>query len=187
MLRSVARIIEQQYVEPSLDLIWKTNLQHMKPNDQRLINAVGQQQYAMLYANRKELIKRAYTFKCRGITRMLERQEKLKTMLSILGIMQQNQTLLQAFLQKVDPGRMVEVIFQLSDIDIDKLGLTPREQQMQAIMQQQQQMQAAMAEQAGAGGPAGPAGAGGGGAAPGSAPGGTIAPQQGRIPPRKGT
>lgn len=146
MLRATARIIEQQYVEPALDLIWKTNLQHMKANDQRLINAVGAQQYAMLYANRKELIKRQYAFKCRGITRMLERQEKLKAMLSILGIMQQNQTLLQTFLQKVDPGRLIDVIFQLSDIDIDKLGLSPREQQMQAIMAAQQQQQA-MAQQ----------------------------------------
>lgn len=137
LLRDIARTVESRFLEPVLDLVWKTGLQHMKRNDDKLRQAVGNDQlFEALYARRKELVKRPITFQCRGISTMISKQAKLKSLLQLLGVVQQNQQLMQTFLQKVDAGKLLDVMFSLQEIDLEKLGLTPREKMMQQITQQ---------------------------------------------------
>lgn len=174
LVRDIARVVEQRLIEPILDLVWKTGLQHMKPNDKRMIAAVGQDMYTALYSRRRELVSRPLTFRCRGISRMLQKQTKLKMLLQMLGIIQQNQQLMQVFFQKVDPGKLLDQIFELADIDPDKLSLTEREK---AIQQLTGGMPPGMMP--GAGGPGGQPGQPGGGA-PQSMPG-----PQGGTPPEQ--
>ncbi len=108
----------------------------MKKNDPKLIAAVGDEAlYQALWARRKELAGRALTFHVRGISNMILKQQKLKALLQTIGIVAQNQMLLQAFMQKVDPGKLLDALFSLQEIDIDKLGLTPREQMMKELTQ----------------------------------------------------
>jgi hypothetical protein len=156
--RDIARTIEQRFIEPVLDLVWKTGLQHMKKNDPKLIAAVGNEQlYQALWMRRKELAGRSLTFHVRGISEMILKQQKLKALLQTVGIIAQNQNLTQAFMQKVDPGKLIDLILSLQEIDISKLGLTPREQMMKQISQQGEAIAGPMGQPApqpgGGGGP----------------------------------
>lgn len=135
--RDIARTIEQRFLEPILDLVWKCGLQHMKKGDQKLRLAVGNDAlYEAIWARRKELAGRPNMFRVRGISEMIMKQQKLKAMLQMLSVFAQNQQTAQAFWQKVDPGKFLDYCFALNEIDLDKLGLTPREQMMQQITQQ---------------------------------------------------
>lgn len=177
VLRDIARNVETRWIEPNLDLIWKTGLQHMKRNDPRLIQAVGPEMYAALYARRKELVKRPYTFKARGISTMLAKQAKFRNFMQMLAVLQQNQQLMQAFFAKYQPDRVLSWLLYLQEIDPTKFEPTQRELQMQALVQQSQALAGPMGQPSPQlGGPgqsqtAGPQ-TGAAGSAPQSAPGG---------------
>lgn len=134
LLRDIARTVEARFLEPVLDLVWKTGLQHMKKTDEKLRAAVGNDAlFEALFARRKELVKRPITFQCRGISTMIAKQAKLKSLLQMIGIFAQNPQTAQAFWQKVDPGKFLDMVFSLQEIDLTKLGLSPREQMMAQI------------------------------------------------------
>lgn len=133
MLRSVAQSVEMRFLDPLLDLVWKTGLQHAKPGDVRMANAVGADMYNALVARKNELIKRPITFQARGISALIKKQQKLNSVLNIMQIIGQNQELAAAFAQVVDYPKFLNLLFTLSDIDITKLTLTEREKMVQQV------------------------------------------------------
>ncbi len=154
IIRSVAQTVETRFLDPTLDLAWKTQLQFMGPNDEDLIRAAGSpEMYQAIYANRKELIKRRGTFQARGISTMMQKSQKLKAVMNILQIIASNESLMQAFMQVADFNRLLALIFELSDIDMTKLQQSQRQRLMQSVAQPLQQ---AGAQVEGAGPPAAP-------------------------------
>lgn len=139
LIRSVAQTVETRWLDPTLDLVWKTGVQHASANDTVLQAAVGQEMWGALMSNRKALVKRPVTFQARGISTIIARQQLLKSLLSILQIVSANQSLMQVFQQKVDPEKLFNLIFLLSNIDISKLAMSQRQGMIQQLAQPMQQ------------------------------------------------
>lgn len=152
ILRAVAQTIETRWLDPALDLIWKTGLQKAQAGDERMANAVGAQMYAALIMKRKELIKRPYTFQARGISGLIQRNQKLQSLMSILQVIAQNQNLMQAFMQRIDINKLVNYLFQLSNVDLSKMEPSARDALVQQVTQPLGQMQQD-AQQGGGGSP----------------------------------
>lgn len=133
MLRSIASSLETRLLDPMLDLVWKTGLQHARKDDPMMAAIVGQEMHAALLANRRELIKRPLTFQARGLSSLLEKAQTLRNLLQMLQIVGSNELLLQQFLQKVDMGRLIDLLFDLYDIPMARLEITERERLMRSI------------------------------------------------------
>lgn len=135
VIRSIAQSVETRFLDPGLDLMWKTGLQFMSRNNDALIRAAGPELFMALWARRRELISRPVTFQARGISTMLQKSQKLKAILGLLQIIASNPILLQEFLKVADLQRLVTLLFDLSDIDLSKLQRSAREQLMAQIAQ----------------------------------------------------
>ena len=141
LIRSVAQTVETRFLDPQLDLIWKTGMQHADPNNTMLANAAGEEMWQAMIGSRRELVKRPVTFQARGISSLISRSQQLKTLLGILSVIGQNQVLMQAFLAEVDIGKLVDRILFLSGVDKTKLSLSAREQMVKSLAQPIQQAQ----------------------------------------------
>lgn len=139
LIRSVAQTVEGRYLQPTLDLIWKTGLQHASPQDSMLRAAAGEQMFAALMARRKELIKRPVTFQARGISTMIQKSKTMRTLLQTMQFLAQSPELLATFMKEVDMGKFVKLLFQLSDVDISKVTIGERERMVRETAERMQQ------------------------------------------------
>lgn len=127
LIKSMAETIETGWLNVNLDLVWKTGLQHVKPDDEMIRAAMGPEMFDAIYARRKEFVARNVTFQARGISDIIQKSKMLHALIQILGIIAQNEILLKAFLQEVDITLLVNKLFELSNIDLSKLKVTDRE------------------------------------------------------------
>lgn len=144
LIRSVAQTVETRFLDPQLDLIWKTGMQHASIDDKMLANAAGPEMWQAMIGSRRELVRRPVTFQARGISQLIASSQQLKTLLGVIGMIGQNQVLMQAFLQEVDLGKLIDLILRLSGIDKTKMTLTDREKAMKQLAQPIQQAGAAV-------------------------------------------
>ncbi len=142
IIRGVAQTVEQNFLNPVLDLAWKTGLQHVKRDDAIIRSAVGPEMFDAIYSQRKDLIQRPITIKAQGISRMLQKARELQTLIQIMSIVAQNEQLLAAFFQEVDMMKLIQRLFQLSDIDLSDYSLSEREAMMRAAAEPLQAAQA---------------------------------------------
>lgn len=139
LIRSVAQTIETRWVNPTLNLVWKTGLQHLKVDDKKLRAAAGDEMFSALYPRRRELITRPVTFQAQGISRLIQKSKTLRNLLQAMQILGSNPLLLQEFLKVADMDKLVKLIFDLSDIDMTKLALSERDMMMRQVIQSFQQ------------------------------------------------
>lgn len=139
LIRSVAQTVETRFLDPQLDLIWKTGMQHADPQNDMLKNAAGEEMWGAMIGARKELVRRPVTFQARGISSLIARSQQLKTLMSILSVVGQDQILMQAFLAEIDIKKLVDRILFLAGVDITKLQLTVREKMVKDLAQPIQQ------------------------------------------------
>lgn len=135
LLRGIAQTVETRYLDPTLDLTWKTGLQHAKVTDTLLASAAGKDLFAALMGRRKELIKRPITFQARGISNTLRKSQMLKSLIGLMQMVASSEVMLQQFFTVVSPERLMKKLFELSDIDLFSLQLTEREKMIQSVMQ----------------------------------------------------
>jgi len=162
MMRSIARTIESQLLEPILNLIWKTGLQHLDPEDGELRDALGSEMFGAFLTRSDELAKRRFTFRARGISGLIDRQQKLRALLQSIQILAQNPQLASLTFAKISPDRLIDRILELSGIDLKPLKPTAREEFLRRMSEtmRQAQPEAAVKPPAGMeGGPLGPQGA----------------------------
>lgn len=157
MVRSMARTIEARFVEPLLNMIWKTALQHM--DFTVMSDTIGPNVAAALNARRQEFHDRAIGFRVRGISGIVDRQQRLQNLLNALSVINQNQNLTAALLQQMSPQKLLRTLVQLFGIDVQDLQLTREEAIIDGIAQSAAGA-AAAALQGAASGPAGQPGAG---------------------------
>ena len=139
IIRSVAQTIEGSYLNTVLDLVWKTGLQHAKADDRMLKAAAGAELWPALIGQRRELIEHPVTFQARGISTLINRGQMLRNLLQLLQVLASNEMLLQAFMQVADMEALVNRLFELSNIDIQKVQATERQKMIRAITEPMEQ------------------------------------------------
>lgn len=152
LIRSLAASLETRFLDPMLDLVWKTGLQHAKADDPVMQALVGQELYAALMARRRELIKRPLTFQARGISGLIKRSQVLRNLMQVLQIVGSNELLLREFLKAIDLGKLMRLLFELFDIPLDRMELSERERMIRSIASPLQEAQGAAQRGPGAGG-----------------------------------
>lgn len=146
MIRSMARTIETRFVERLLTLVWKTSLQYM--DFTTIQNAIGVETAQMLNERREEFLEASLTFQVRGISGIVDRQQKLQNILQALQVIGQNQFLAQELLTRLSPKRLVEALMTLFGLDIQQFEPTEQEKII-ATMEGQAEQQAAGAQNPG--------------------------------------
>ncbi len=134
LIRSVAQTVETRFLNQILDLTWKTGVQHMTLDDEVLKMAAGEQMYQAIYARKKDFVSRPITFQAQGISSVIAKGQQSRALVQVLGIVAQNDVLLQAFLGEIDPVKLVKKLLDLSGIDIYDLQTTERERLMQSAV-----------------------------------------------------
>jgi hypothetical protein len=130
MVRSIARTIESRFIEIILTLIWKTALQHM--DFTVMAPAIGEANAAMLNARRDEFMT-AVGFRVRGISGVVDRQQRLQNLLNLLGIISKNEALLAKLLEKVSLDKLLQTLVSLFGIDMNDLKIDAVDATLQNI------------------------------------------------------
>lgn len=149
LIRSIAQTVETRWLDPVLDRVWKTGLQHASPNDPMLKAAAGEEMYRALIGRRRELISRPITFQARGISQLIRRSDTLKSLLGLMQVISSNEILAQEFLKVVDLEKLAVKLFELSGIDITSFQLSERDKAIRSVTEPLQGAQAAAQEQGG--------------------------------------
>lgn len=149
LIRSIAQTLESRWLQPTLDLVWHTGIQHADPNDPVLKRAAGEQLYGALMAQRRELVKMSPSFQARGISTLIQKGTTLRSLMQVLGMLAQSPELLAEFMKAVSIERFVKLLFDLSNVDLHKVEIGEREKMMretqERMMMAQQQALAAQA------------------------------------------
>lgn len=127
LIRSVAQTIETRFLDPVLDLVWKTGVQHVSLDDTAMRDAAGERMFQALMARRKELVSRPLTFQARGISSLLGRSQTMKALATVLSLIAQNDILMKAFLEQIDVTKLVGKLFELNNVDIHQFQVSERE------------------------------------------------------------
>lgn len=171
MLEAVARTVEERVLEPMLELVWKTGLQHLTADDTEMAEVVGPELFQALVVNKEELATRRVTFRARALTGLIAKSTKLKALSQMVQAVLQVPPFAQAFAAKYDLGKVFDYMIGLMDIDTKPFELTPREQAMKRLEAQVQQQMAVAMGGGGEPGQGGPTGAPAPAAPPGQVPG----------------
>lgn len=153
LIRSVAQTVETRWLDPTLDRVWKTGMQHVQKDDPAIRAAMGGPMFEALLANRREIVRRNVTFQARGLSMLIQKSRMLNSLLQILQIVAANEILLQEFLRTASIEKLVQVLFELSDIDLDRLNVTDRERAIRSVAQPLQERQNAARSQPSQAGP----------------------------------
>lgn len=135
-VRSMAHTIETRFLEPVLTLIFQTGLQHVDFTDNTVRQELGSETADMLNARKQEFRDRNIHFRVRGISSLVDRQQKLRSLLSFLQTIGSNEILLRAFLQQHDLLALVDELLKLFGVDTLKLQPSERERAIRQIVQQ---------------------------------------------------
>lgn len=136
LVRSVAQTAESRIVNPQLDLVWKTGLQHVDKGDTRFARAAGDALWGTMMARRKEFIKSPITFQANGISSIIQKGQMLQSVLQLLGVIAQNQNLTAAFMQRIDINKLISLLFRLSNIDLSVMEIGQRQQMINDVTSQ---------------------------------------------------
>ena len=142
LIRAIASTVEERWLEPNLNLIWATALQHFDESDKALRMHMGEDGMRMLSALRKEFVEFGVTFKVRGLSSVIDRSMKLKALLSAMQVFAQNEQLMQIFFKAVPPELFVRKVLELLGLDLADFKFTPREQAIQQLEAQGEAEQA---------------------------------------------
>lgn len=136
MIQSMAKTIEERWLEPVLTLVWQTALQFM--NFDEIAEEIGEETAAMLTAQRAEFQKRRIKFRVRGISGLIDRQTKLASFMKFVQVVSQNPALLQAFMQKTNFPKLLNTLLVWLGVDPASFEYTQNElmqQKLQALLQ----------------------------------------------------
>lgn len=138
MIRSIAKTIEQRWLEPLLTLVWETALQFLDFNT--LANEIGPDTAMMLNQQRQEFLQRKIKFRVRGISGLLDRQAKLQAFMQFAQVIGSNPALLQAFMSKTNFPRLLQTMMVWLGIDPKQFEYTPAEEAQMKMQQTLQQL-----------------------------------------------
>ena len=124
-MQSIAQTVQLTCLEPVLNLVWKTALQvtdfNVETELRDALGEVGVKLAAMTPEERLRMIGGPYTFTVRGLSAVMERQEKIQRLLAALSQIFGNQALAQAFMQRFDISALPEKILTAFGVDASEL------------------------------------------------------------------
>lgn len=144
-IRSIARTIETRWVEPTLDRVWKTALQHM--DFMTIADIIGIEVAQMFNERRDEFLESSFQIRVRGISGIIDRQQRLQNLMTALSVIGSNEFLARELFSQLSPARLIDTLFALFNIDKEELVITERERLIQQLTQQQAQQQAQQGQQ----------------------------------------
>lgn len=147
LVRSIARTVESRFLQPMLDLIWKTGLQHLTKDDAEMASALGEDMLTALVSRKSEILGREVTFRVTGISSLVDRGQKLRAFMGFMQTLAQSEDLLKLFFQKFPPDKVMMELMRLHGVDTSRLQMTKREQAVASVQSQAQQVGAAAEEQ----------------------------------------
>lgn len=145
----LAKVLEQAFMEKMLTKVWKVVLQNADNLDsaemQALFGKDRAREIAAISAQQRfvDCIE-GTDFKVFGVSKTLAKSKEFKKLMSLMQTVFANPLLTQEFTSKYSPQKLLSDIMDSLDINVEKLTMTPEEQQatmMRMQMAQQQQMQ----------------------------------------------
>ncbi len=138
VFNDVAKNTEEFYIEPSLDRIWSTEMQIMNDSDiAGLESILGKKRVKEI----KKIPKKerwaktvnGYKFKVFGITQTLNRIKEFQKITALLQTISSDETLMEEFARKYDFSKILMVLMESLDINIDRIKLDKVDQRIVAM------------------------------------------------------
>lgn len=150
VMNGIAKVIEEEMIEPLLDRAWLTMCQHMNDLDSDEVKAlVGEQQARFVSHMAPEEIYAAtalgHKYKVFGLSTTLNKIQDFRKIQALLQSIGASPQMMQEFTRKYSMTKLLGEIIKSLDIDDEKLIASPQEQQQRAMEMQL----AAQAEQGG--------------------------------------
>lgn len=150
IMNGIAKVIEEDMMEPLLDRCWLTMAQHMNDLDSDEVKAlVGEEQSKFISNMAPEDIYAAtalgHKYKVFGLSTTLNKMQDFRKIQALLQSIGASPQMMQEFLRKYSMTKLLGEIIKSLDIDDEKILTTPEEQQAR---QMEQQQQAALQQQA---------------------------------------
>lgn len=132
---SIAKAIESDYVQPLLDLTWLTMMQHTeKFSSPEYQSILGEDRASQLDRatpeKRFSLTVLGHKFKVFGLTQTLNKIKDFRKLTTLLQTIAQAPSLMDAFMKRYDPTRLLGQIMKSLDIDEDQIKLDEVDQLM---------------------------------------------------------
>lgn len=134
--QSIAESVEENFLNVALTLTWQAGLQHVDFTDEVVVKALGEETARMLEAAKEEFRKGPVSFEARGISSLIERGQKLRSFMSLLQVVAQNDGMMKEFFERYDAGSVLDHLMMLHGIDGNDLKPTDREAAVRRIVRQ---------------------------------------------------
>lgn len=135
VIRSVARTIEENLLNPTFNLMFQTGLQHEDFTNKEVIQVLGEDVAKMMGAQKKEFKDIGVTFDVTGISSAVARGQETRNLLGAMQTIGQNPEMTEAFKRKYSVEALTEEILRLFGVDTTKLTETPRMAAVREILE----------------------------------------------------
>jgi hypothetical protein len=155
---ALAKDIETKFLNPILELVLMTGLQHFDPQKNPVLaDQLNPNMSKMLAGNRREFSKKKYRYVAKGISAAMERGKRLQGLMAFLQILGQSEVLAAAYAKDHSIMKLVSELLLALDIQASTLEKTEEEKRQDS----EEAATARANEQTGGGGPTGPGARGG--------------------------
>lgn len=163
---SVSMDIDLSFLGPLVELVYYTGIQHVDEGQgSRFLGngiwyALTAPQRDMLKARREEFRARPIQVRAKGLTKAVERRNRLRGVLGALNVIGGNPLLVQAFIKKYSLDALIALILEDFGVPVTRIELSEEERFLQEEKRRQEEAQRKAAEALGgqgAGAPGGPA------------------------------
>ncbi len=124
---SISMDIDLGFLGPVAGLVYYSLLQHVGPDSPGIWNGLSKDEQAMLMTRREEFRTRPVAIRASGLTKAVERSRRTRGLLGALNVIGGNPILIQAFMQKYSPARLIDVLLTDMGVDIEEIELTKDE------------------------------------------------------------
>lgn len=139
----ISKVLEKQYMEPGLDMMWKNILQHLDAMDfSEIADLIGEgRATAILSMSPEERFAKCcqgYKFSVYGISRILAKQKDFKKLTALLQTITASDLLVEEFMKEYSFGGFLNEIMRSLDISIDRIKISEEEKAAQMAQQMAQ-------------------------------------------------
>lgn len=130
LIQSIAKTIEERFLEPLLEMVFLTGMQHVDFTNPRVVARLGEDTIKLLLGMREEFKTRRLPFKVDGISSLIQRGQELRKFLNFFQTIGGIEPLLKAFTKRFSMDKVLDHIMTLFGVDPLKLQETEREQKI---------------------------------------------------------
>jgi len=127
IVKSMARSVESRFLEPLLFLVWFTGLQHYAFDEPEIVELLGKENAQMIKTRKDDFRKRKFSLRANGISKIIERTQKLRQLLALLNTVAGNEVLLREFLQTYSVKKVLDELITLYGLDPQDIEIDERE------------------------------------------------------------